>query len=292
MAAVGVLVSVPAKINLTLDITGRRSDGYHLVHTVMQAITLREAVEVWRQEETGITLSVVGADLPNDGSNIAWKAADVFLKKTGTPLHGLGIRIHKRVPIGAGLAGGSADAAAVLAALNELTGTGLNSEKLCDLGAIVGADVPVCMIGGTAVGTGTGTVLSPLPPMPDCLIVVAKPPDSISTAEAYRRIDKADSLPVSVSGKMETAIRTGDLTAVAQNLTNAFDAVTDLPGVEAIKRIMRQYNTLGCQMTGSGSAVFGIFQENDAAERCVQALLQQFQQVFLCHPDKEGAKIK
>lgn len=287
-----VTASAPAKINLTLDIAGRRDDGYHLIHTVMQALDLRETVAVWEEKEPGIFLSVVGADLPADERNTAWKAAEVFRKAVGLPQSGIGIRVHKRVPMGAGLAGGSADAAAVLAAMNELTGARLRPDELCGLGAQVGADVPFCVLGGTAVGEGTGVILTPLPDLPPCWIVVAKPEDSISTAQAYRKIDGAESLPQSRPFAMEDAVCSGDLVTVGRELGNAFDAVTALPGVAAIKEIMRAHRTLGCQMTGSGSAVFGLFDDRAWAESCAQALRSRWEETFLCRPDSGGARVE
>lgn len=294
-----ILATAPAKINLTLAVTGRRNDGYHTVYTVMQAVDLRETIEVWDREEPGIELSITGANLPADRSNTAYKAASVFFEKTGVPLIGIDIRVTKRVPMGAGLAGGSADAAAVLAALNELTGAHLSMERLCELGGYVGADVPFCVLGGTAVGTGTGAVLTPLPAMPECLLVLAKPADGISTPEAYRLIDESGiSLTHASNDKshpleaMEKAVRDGNLRSIAQNLMNDFDAVTELPGVEAIKAIMRAQGTLGCQMTGSGSAAFGIFVDESSAKSCLKALKRQYSEAFLCHPDQYGAKIQ
>ncbi len=285
-----VVATAPAKINLTLDITGRREDGYHLVRTVMQGLSLRETVVVWEERQPGIFLRVTGAELPEDERNTAWKAAAVFQQALRPSLTGIGIRVHKRVPLGAGLAGGSADAAAVLAALDELAGTRLRPDELSSLGAQVGADVPFCILGGTALGTGTGTILTPLPDMPDCWIVVSKPDDGISTAEAYRKIDRAAELPVSRPSAMESAICAGDLLTVGRELCNAFDAVTSLPGVEEIKRVMQAHRTLGCQMTGSGSAVFGLFDERAAAERCAQALRPRWKETFLCRPDPDGAQ--
>lgn len=287
-----VSATAPAKINLTLEITGRRDDGYHLVHTVMQAITRRERAEVWNTEQPGLTLAIEGANLPVEDNNTALKAARAFFAATGMAPTGWGIRLHKRVPIGAGLAGGSADAAAVLAALNALTRAGLSTEQLCAIGAHVGADVPFCVLGGTALGTGTGTELLPLPAMPDCWIVVAKPADSISTAEAYRLIDSAPSLPAGYGPAMQQALREGSLSALSRGLVNAFDAVTALPGVEHIKQLMRRHHTLGCQMTGSGSAVFGLFDEEQAAESCAQTLSRQYAEVFVCRPDRQGARIE
>lgn len=294
-----VLATAPAKINLTLAVTGRRNDGYHRVHTVMQAVDLRETIEVWNREEPGIELSVVGADLPANENNTAYKAAKVFFEKTGLPPAGIGIRVRKQIPMGAGLAGGSADAAAVLAGLNELTGAHLSVERLCEWGGFVGADVPFCVLGGTAVGTGTGADLSPLPAMPDCFLVIAKPADGISTPEAYRLIDESKiSLTHSLSAAiacptgMEEAVKKSNLPMIARALMNDFDAVTKLPGVEAIKAVMRAEGTLGCQMTGSGSAAFGIFTDENRAISCRNALKRQYSEVYLCHPDPCGAKIQ
>ena len=280
----------PAKINLSLEITGRRDDGYHLIHTVMQAITLYETVEIWKNDQPGIALFITGADLPSDESNTACRAAEQFFKKTGIAEFGLGIKLYKKIPVGAGLAGGSADAAAVLAALNELTGANLPVRRLCEIGAFAGADVPFCVLGGAALCTGTGTTMSPLPPMPDCSIVIAKPETDISTAEAYRLIDSVKNPGRRTGADMEDAFRAGDLEAIAKHLSNDFDAVTDLSGVDAIKRIMRRYGCMGCQMSGSGSAVFGIFKDDAPAQRCSEELRGFYRDVYLCRPDSRGAR--
>ena len=288
-----VTASAPAKINLTLDITGRREDGYHLVHTVMQGLSLRETVTVWEEELPGLRLSAVGGDsLPLDGSNTAWRAAEAFLAATEENARGFGIRIHKKVPVGAGLAGGSADAAATLAALNELTGARLSTEELCELGAKVGADVPFCVLGGTAVGTGIGTILSPLPDMPACYVVLSKPPHGVSTAEAYRRIDALKPLPQSRPAAMEGAVCDGDLTAIGRELFNVFEVAAAPSGVAEIRAVMRAHRALGSRMTGSGSAVFGLFDDKADAERCASALRLRLEETFLCRPDPEGARVE
>ena len=274
-----------------MHIQGVRADGYHLVHTVMQAVSLRETVEVWHTDRQGITLTIEGADLADDEHNTARKAAKAFEEAIGVVLPGIAICLHKRVPIGAGLAGGSADAAAVLVALNALTHSGLSVDDLYRIGAKVGADVPFCVHGGTAIGTGTGTELSPLPPMPECRIVIAKPADGISTPAAYRLIDAAKDLPLLSASQMEQAIRDGNLRAIAKELCNAFDSVTSLKGVTHIKTVMRDHQALGCQMTGSGSAVFGLFDDDSAAQRCYQDLQHTYRDVFLCSPDPCGAVV-
>ena len=282
-----IRASAPAKINLSLEVVGRREDGYHLIHSVMQAISIRETIEISKRSQPGICLTVIGADVRADQNNTAYRAASAFFEKTGLGEIGLDIKLIKQVPVGAGLGGGSADAAAVLAALNERANTGLSVEELCEIGALVGADVPFCIMGGTALATGTGTTLHRLSPMPDCFIVIAKPVQSVSTAEAYRLIDDAEILPRGFL--MEDVIKS-DIKTIAGSLSNDFDSVIKLSGVEDIKRIMRLCCALGCQMTGSGSAVYALFDKKDAATRCYNELLKHYRNVFLCKPDMEGAR--
>jgi 4-diphosphocytidyl-2-C-methyl-D-erythritol kinase len=285
-----ILSSAPAKINLSLEITGRRNDGYHLIRTVMQAINLRERVELSRRSKPGIKLTVSRYNLPLNQKNIAYRAAEAFFDQTGLGRFGLDIKITKHVPVGAGLGGGSADAAAVLVALNELCGIGLSCDDLCKISAMVGADVPFCIMGGTALATGIGTDLERLSSIPECFIVVAKPLDSISTAEAYRLIDSVSTNYK--SSAVEDGIDKGDLYSIAQGLFNNFDMVINLPGVEKIKNIMKNYDVLGCQMTGSGSAVFGIFEYKQQAETCAAELRNIYNDVFVCRPDFDGARIE
>ena len=288
-----VRVSAPAKINLSLDITGRREDGYHLIRSVMQGITVREYVEISHTDATGITLTMDKGPgfLPLDHRNVAFKAAQQFLDHTGiTPQNGIGIKITKTVPVGAGLAGGSADAAAVLAGMNELFNTGMATEELCRIGEKIGADVPFCILGGTALCTGTGTDMTPVNPMPMCFIVIAKPPTGISTAEAYRNIDAAEPLPPT-SELVERAIAEGDLQGLAKNLGNVFDVLSAPSAVEEIKQDMRQLGAIGCQMSGSGSAVFGLFSDESAARACASGVAVGSRKVFLCRPDRRGAVI-
>ncbi|MDD3833603.1 MAG: 4-(cytidine 5'-diphospho)-2-C-methyl-D-erythritol kinase [Oscillospiraceae bacterium] len=280
----------PAKINLSLKIIGKRDDGYHLIHTVMQAVSIYETVEIERREYSGIQLRITGADIPADESNTVYRAADCFFKYAGIKECGLLVNLTKRVPVGAGLGGGSADAAAVLVALNRLFETDFSPQELCNIGANVGADVPFCIVGGTAVCTGTGTEISALPPIPDCHVVIAKPGSSVSTAEAYKLIDNAINLRHS-DMSIEDAIYSGDIFLVAKNLTNDFDAVTNLSDIDEIKDVMKRNNTLGCQMSGSGSSVFGLFDQDNFAQLCANELRCKFEHVFVCRPDKDGARI-
>jgi 4-diphosphocytidyl-2-C-methyl-D-erythritol kinase len=285
-----VVSSAPAKINLSLEIEGRRDDGYHLIRTVMQAVDIRETVEICRVEKPGVNLRVSGFSLPMSRDNTVYKAVEAFFEDTGIRRFGLDIKVTKRIPVGAGLAGGSADAAATLVALNEMCGCGFSTDDLCEIGAKVGADVPFCIVGGTALGTGTGTELERLPLLPDCYIVIAKPPENVSTDKAYRLFDSAG---VSFKSRaVEDGLKKGDLRAIARGLFNNFESVISLPGVLEIKAAMKRLGALGCQMTGSGSAVFGIFESAGPVESCAVELLEKFETVFVCRPDCEGARIE
>lgn len=283
-----VTVLAPAKINLTLDVTGRRDDGYHLIHTVMQSIDLCDRITVKETGTGDITLDVSDERVPSDERNTAYRAAQAFFAETALPNPGIAIRVQKRIPMEAGLAGGSADAAGVLVALNILTDARLETDELCRIGGKIGADVPFCVLGGAANATGTGTILSPLPSMPDCWLTVAKPDVGVSTAEAYRRIDAAEIERRPLNSAMIDALCGGELAEVGRLLCNVFQEAVDLPEVAAIAHEMREQQTLGCAMTGSGSAVFGIFEEKAAAKRCADLLKRDGYTVFVCRPCTTG----
>ena len=278
-----------AKINLTLDVTGRRNDGYHLLEMVMQSISLADTIQIQTTTEPGIRVTCNHSVIPCDPSNTAFRAAQLFSRRHGLT-HGLSIHIDKQIPIQAGMAGGSADAAAVLVGLNRLLATGDSLDELCKLGLMVGADVPFCIRGGTMLAQGIGEILHPLPSMPDCFLVVCKPSVNVSTGEAYARIDHVP-LPIHPNTKaMIQALKQKDLPAVSGYLCNVFEAVLELPEIDAIQRMMRQYGALGSRMTGSGSAVFGIFREENDAQNCVAFLKSQYSQTFLCHPVSQGVE--
>jgi len=274
-----------AKINLTLSVTGRRPDGYHEIVSVMQAVDLHDDVTVSLRADGEIRLQVPdGKFVPEDSRNTAYKAAAAFLKYAGRT-DGADIVIQKRIPVRAGLGGGSADAAAVLVGLNQLLETGYTAERLCEIGAAVGTDVPFCILGGAAVATGIGADLRPLPSLPDCSIVVAQPfGNGVSTGEAYARIDAAQSLPPIDQFGMRAAIEKGDLPAVGRRLGNDFEAAFRLPEAAELRQIMDEFRPLGSQMTGSGSAVFAIFSESTTAAACAEKLRQTASEVFVCKP--------
>lgn len=289
-----VTVEAPAKINLTLDVIGRREDGYHLIETTMQTVELCDRITVRQQGEPGaIALLLEQEGIPDGPSNTAYKAAAAFFTAVGEreiANPGVSISIHKRIPMQAGLAGGSADAAGTLVALNRLTDARLTREELCAIGARVGADVPFCVMGGAAFAEGIGTILTPLSSMPDCFLVVAKPDCGVSTPEAYRRIDRAVLRRRPHTSVMVDALCAGELDTVSRELCNVFEEALCLPEVEDIQRVMRAHAALGCCMTGSGSAVFGLFGEQAAARRCASALKREYETVFLCRPCPDGPR--
>lgn len=286
-----ITVTAPAKLNLTLDILGRRPDGYHEIATVMQTVDLADTVTLTPNDSGYLSLAVRGAKLPLDNQNTAWVAAQQFMKTAGISRLGLHITLDKRVPMQAGMAGGSADAAGVLVGLNALTGANLSTEELCAIAARVGADVPFCVSGGTALATGTGTTLAPYPAMPDCAIVVAKPPVGVSTAAAYAAIDNAPMLVRPDNDGMRRALEQERLPRIGQLLCNVFEHALALPEVEQLAGAMRAHAPLGCCMTGSGSVVFALFETDEAAARCADTLRQTYTDVFVCRPCGHGAQV-
>ena len=275
-----------AKLNLTLDVLGKREDGYHDLQSVMQAISIRDDVEIDVGTGKPWKLLCTREDIPADETNLAWKAAKVYCDALNKDPNGLEIRINKRIPSGAGLGGGSADAAAVLRALNRYYGEPLSVLALAELGAQVGSDVPFCVVGGTAMVEGRGERLRKLPDMPDCIFVVVKPEFSVSTAELYRKIDQVDIAKRPDNRVMESALLAGDLEKVAHNLCNVFDPVVTDEHLELnyIKSLFHQYGAVGYQMTGSGSAVFAIVSKFEVAAVICNMLKDSYPNVFIAKP--------
>ena len=275
-----------AKLNLTLDVLGKRDDGYHDMKSIMQTISVRDDIEI--DVGTGKPWKLIcdKEGIPCDERNLAWKAAKVYLDTIGKDPDGLEIRITKRIPSQAGMGGGSADAAAVLRALNRHYGQPLSIAALAELGGLIGSDVPFCVLGGTAVAEGRGERIRKLPNMPDCVFVVCKPEFSVSTPELYAKIDETVIGKRPDHGAMEAAILSGDIGAVAQNLYNVFDPVVTADHLELnyIKSIFNSYGSVGQQMTGSGSAVFCIVPEFEFAAVICQMLKENYPEVFIAKP--------
>ncbi len=275
-----------AKVNLTLDVLGKREDGYHDLKSVMQTISIRDDIEI--DLDTGKPWSLIcdKEDIPTDERNLAWKAAKVFFDTLGKDPNGLQIRITKRIPSQAGLGGGSADAAAVLRALNKHYGDPLSILALAELGAQVGSDVPFCTLCGTAMVEGRGERLRKLPNLPECCFVVCKPNFSSSTPELYRRLDETEIAKRPDHQAMESALLAGDLGKIAENICNVFDPVVTEAHLELnyIKSIFNSYGAVAYQMTGSGSAVFAIVPDFEFAAVICNMLKDNYPDVFIAMP--------
>ena len=287
-----VTVSAPAKLNLSLDITSVRSDGYHILEMVMQSVELFDTVilQTGSEEKGEINVICSNEEVPTGSDNIVYQAATAFFKETATENPGITIKIKKNIPLSAGLAGGSADAAATLVGLNELFETGLSKDDLCDIGILVGADVPFCIIGGTVLAEGIGGILGPLPSLVPCFFVIAKNSMKESTKIMYEKFDLLTNVSHPETSKIVEAICEGDLAETAKNLYNVFELV-QAPEIEEIKNIMLHCDALGASLSGSGPAVFGIFTSFSAANKCANELKKVCEDVFVCEPSKLGCEI-
>lgn len=275
-----------AKINLTLDVLDKRPDGYHNLKSVMQTVSIRDDIEI--DIGTGAPWQLVcdKEGIPCDERNLAWKAAKVFFDAAGKDPDGIEIRIVKRIPTEAGLGGGSADAAAVLRALNRHYDAPFSVLALAELGAQVGSDVPFCVLCGTAMVEGRGERLRKLPDMPECFMVVCKPDFSSSTPELYRKIDEEPIGKRPDHQQMESALLAGDLGKIAEHIYNVFDPIVTREHLELnyIKSIFNSYGAVAQQMTGSGSAVFCIVESFEYAAVICNMLRDNYPQVFICKP--------
>ena len=272
-----------AKINLTLDVLGKRPDGYHDIQSVMQTISIRDDVEVEVGTAKPWTLSCDKEDVPQDSSNLAWKAAEMFCRAAKRDPEGVAIRITKRIPTQAGLGGGSADAAAVLRALNRHYDYPFSIYALAELGAEVGSDVPFCTLGGTVLCQGRGERLRKLPDLPETLFVVCKPDVPVSTPELYRRLDETAIARRPDHTAMEAAIVQGDVGAIAGQLCNVFEPVVTEKHLELnyIKSLMNSYGALGFAMSGSGPSVYAIAPSFEYAAVICTMLKDNYPQVFI-----------
>ena len=260
-------VTAPAKINLSLDVTGRRDDGYHEVRMVMQTVRLCDRVRIRKISGTDIVLKNSLSYLPSGKGNLAYDAAVLFREETGIS-DGLFIEVEKNIPVAAGLAGGSTDGAAVLCGLNELFETGLSEEQLRDMGLRLGADVPFCIMGGTALAEGIGEKLTKLKNAPKFHVLLVKPPAGVSTKEVYTRLDAMENTVHPDIDGMLRAIEEGSHLGVASKTGNVLEPVTVsmCPEIENIKKQMRSFGCEGALMSGSGPTVFGLFTDRDRAK--------------------------
>ena len=266
-----------AKLNISLDVGKKRDDGYHEMNMVMQTVSLCDRLTLVICDEPGITLSCNLPYIPTGENNLAYKAAKLYIEKTGFP-YGVKIDIEKNIPVGAGMAGGSTDAAAVLRVLNRANGNTLDKNSLLGLACSVGSDVAFCLFGGTKLATGRGEVLTPLHSFPDCSIVIAKPDFSISTPEFFKLIDKKKLEMHPDTNGLIAALDREDLTGVARRMYNVFEDIGDrrLSVVREVKDIMIDAGALGAVMTGTGSAVFGVFTSGSECDELVSDLKKKY----------------
>lgn len=283
-----VTVLAPAKLNLALDIVGLLPNGYHDLDMIMQAITLYEKVVLTKAES--IQLELPGSFVAANEKNTAYKAASLFFEYTGLR-GGVSIQVHKRVPVRAGMAGGSADAAGVLVGLNELYHAHLSMSEICALGAKVGADVPFALMGGTCRVQGVGDLIRCLPPCPACWFVVVMPSVGVSTPEAFKKYDEVGSTVHPDCAAQEQAIRSGDLYALCDACGNALEECSGAVETPHIRSVLDAQGAVASMMTGSGAAVFGVFDDEEKARRAVDALRKEYRKVYLARPDKGGARV-
>ncbi len=267
-----------AKINLSLDVLRRKDDGYHEVKMVMQTLMLYDRVTMDRNRSGSITLETNLFYLPTDERNIAYKAAKLLKDEFDIP-DGVHIRLNKFIPVAAGMAGGSTNAAAVLFGMNRMFRLGLSQQELMDRGVKLGADVPYCLMRGTVLAEGIGEKLTPLPPMPDCHVLVAKPPISVSTGFVYENLHVND-LGAEAHPDVDRVIaglRAQDVRGIAESMGNILERVTipEYPVIEQIRQTMVRNGALGARMSGSGPTVFGLFDDRDKAETAYQAVKNQ-----------------
>ncbi len=272
-----------AKLNISLDILRKLPSGYHEMRMILQTVALHDDVCVSVEPGEGLSIASNLRYLPTDGRNIAAKAAALFYKETGISGFKTAIRLEKRIPVCAGMAGGSSNAAAVLRALDKLHGTALGTEKLEKMGEALGSDVPYCVRGGTVEATGRGEILKNLPPLPVCPIVICKPAFSISTPELFSRVNWKKIRMRPNTDALIGYLAAGNLPEVARRMYNVFeDVLPERCGeIAAIKHKLLDLGALGAMMTGTGSAVFGLFDSGDAARAAYSTLKKDYRECFL-----------
>ena len=263
-----IMLKGRAKINLTLDVVGKRENGYHDLEMIMQSINLYDTIFIRKTKIPGVRLKSNYSWLPTNEKNIAYKAATLFFEETGIN-GGVAIEITKRIPVAAGLAGGSTDAAATLVGLNRIYETRLSKQKLMEMGLKLGADVPFCIARGTMLAEGIGEELTPLTPMPSTHVVLVKPAISASTAVVYKNLDINNIKKHPDTKKVINALDNGNVRMIAENMANVLEEVTIKmhPEIEDIKQDLMKHGAMGAMMSGSGSAVFGLFATKEAAQK-------------------------
>lgn len=289
-----ILLAAPAKINLFLDITSRRDDGYHEILSIMQSVSLCDEIFLQQTDGQGISLECDNPSIPTGRDNIAYKAAELFMKSVSFSC-GLKITLRKSIPAAAGLAGGSTDAAAVLRGLNSMFGKPFGVDGLCRMAESLGADVPFCVKGGCMKAEGIGNILTDLGLLPACHIVITCPDERVSTPAAYGALDKMynnfKNRPCNdaIYYRAEAALMSGDIEGVCKNTYNIFENVqNDRDDINRIKQLMIEAGAEVSLMSGSGPSVFGLFKSADAASLAVMLLEQRGYTAYNCAPTSKN----
>ncbi|MCI8342138.1 MAG: 4-(cytidine 5'-diphospho)-2-C-methyl-D-erythritol kinase [Firmicutes bacterium] len=266
-----------AKINITLDVVSKRNDGYHELEMIMQTLKLHDDIYIEKMTENKIDIRTANRYIPLDERNTAYKAAKLIKREFGI-YDGVFIEITKRIPIEAGLAGGSGNGAAVLKGMNELFGLGMPFERILELAARIGSDVPFCAMEGTALAKGRGEILAPMKPCPHFFVVLAKPPEGISTAEVYKNLDLEKITEHPDTMKVVNAVENGERDSICSGLLNVLEEVTipRLPIIGDIKKFFEVQKAKGVLMSGSGPTVFALFDEQKEAEKAAMAVKNKF----------------
>lgn len=262
-----------AKINLGLDVVRRREDGYHEVRMIMQTIQLYDRLDIKRTHEPGIQIQTNLSFLPVNENNLIYKAAKLLMDEFSIT-DGVSVKLDKRIPVAAGMAGGSTDAAAMLIGVNRLFSLGLTKRQLMERGVQIGADVPYCIMRGTALAEGIGEELSPLPPMVKCPVLIAKPSISVSTKFVYQNLKLDDTTIHPDIDRLIDDIKAKNLHDIAAHMGNVLETVTipNYPVIDEIKKHMLSNGAVGAMMSGSGPTVFGLFDDEDTAKKAYKAM--------------------
>ena len=282
-----------AKINLSIDVLGKRQDGYHLVEMIMQTIDLYDLIEINEKDNDQITIKSTSDEIPLDCNNLVYKAANL-IKKTFNINKGVEIHIKKNIPVAAGMAGGSSNAAAVLVGLNKLWNLNLSNQQLEKIGLKLGADVPFCINGGAVLASGIGEELTPIKGLTkDVCILVCKPDLFVSTKEVYECIDSKDIDKRPNNKFLIECLKNEDTRQLAENMFNVLEGVTmdKHPVIQQIKDIMTNNRALGAMMSGSGPTVFGLYENREDAVKCKAILEKQFKQTFVVVCEEKGVEV-
>ena len=282
-----------AKINLSIDVLGKRKDGYHLVEMIMQTIDLYDRIKISALNEDKIVIKSKSLDIPLNDDNIVYKAADLIKNKFNIN-SGVEIYIEKNIPVAAGMAGGSSNAAGVLVGLNKLWNLGLSEEELKAIGLKLGADVPFCISGQAALAENIGEKLTKIEGLDeDTFILICKPELFVSTKEIYEEIDSKEIKRRPDNKLLINLLKEKDIEGLSRNMYNVLEEVTKdkYPVIDKIEQIMMQNNALGSMMSGSGPTVFGLYSKLEDAERCKEILLQEFKQVYVVKSNNKGVEL-